>query len=47
MKTPYENRTKYGIDRLVFGKAKRKYRPFYWVLFLLYLTAAIIIGGVL
>ncbi len=43
-KTPYEARTKYGFDRLMFGKAKKKSRPFYWMLFLLYLTVAILVG---
>ena len=31
MKTPYEIRTKYGLDRMVFGKAKRKYQKLYWM----------------
>lgn len=44
MKTPYEARTKYGINRLVFGKAKKKSRVFYWILFLLYMFVGILIG---
>ena len=31
MKTPYEVRTKYGLDRIVFGKAKKKYQKMYWI----------------
>lgn len=42
MKTPYEARAKYGINRLMFGKAKKKTRIFYWVLFLLYMCVSII-----
>ncbi len=42
MKTPYETRAKYGINRLVFGKAKKRTRVFYWVLFLLYMGVAIV-----
>lgn len=41
MKTPYEARTKFGINRLLFGKPRKKTRVFYWVLFLLYMFVAI------
>ncbi len=44
MKTPYEARAKYGINRLVFGKVKKKARVFYWLLFFLYLFVGLVIG---
>lgn len=44
MKTPYEVRAKYGINRMLFGKAKKKSRVFYWVLFIVYMIVAMIIS---
>ncbi|MDF9798330.1 hypothetical protein OKW21_003593 [Catalinimonas alkaloidigena] len=41
MKTPYENRFKFGLDNYIFGKSKKKARPFYWLLFIIYLLLAI------
>ena len=32
MKTPYEVRAKYGLNRIVFGKAKKKYQKIYWLM---------------
>lgn len=46
MKTPYESRFKFGLDTYLFGKAKKKARPFYWVLFMVYLILAIVIQWV-
>jgi len=43
MKTPYENRFKFGIDNFLFGKTKKKARPLYWVLFLIYLLVALLL----
>jgi hypothetical protein len=43
MKTPYEKISKYSLDHFLFGKAKRKYRSFYWLLFATYLILALLI----
>ena len=43
MKTPYEKISKFGIDDYLFGKTKKKYRGFYWVLFLFYLFLAVLV----
>ena len=40
MKTPYEVRTKYGLNRIIFGKAKKKYQKLYWVM----LAAMLLVG---
>ena len=42
MKTPYELRTKYGLNRIIFGKAKRKYQGLYWIMLLLMLALGLI-----
>ena len=47
MKTPYEKISRYGIDTYLFGKAKKKYRAFYWLLFLTYLLTSVLIQTLL
>jgi hypothetical protein len=42
MKTPYEKISKFGIDHYLFGKARKKSRAFYWILFVVYLGLAIL-----
>ncbi len=42
MKTPYESRFKFGLDTFIFGKAKKKSRPFYWMLFVVYFFLAVL-----
>lgn len=42
MKTPYEKISKFGIDDYLFGKARKKSRFFYWILFVVYLSLAIL-----
>ncbi|WPP52751.1 hypothetical protein [Catalinimonas niigatensis] len=46
MKTPYESRFKFGIDNYLFGKAKKKARSFYWVLFVIYFLLAVFLQWV-
>ena len=40
MKTPYELRKKYGFNRIIFGKSKKKYQKLYWFM----LASMLIIG---
>ena len=43
MKTPYELRAKYGLNRIIFGKAKRKYQGIYWIMLALMLTLGLLL----
>ncbi len=42
MKTPYESRTKFGIDRLIFGKVKKRSRKVYIILIAFYILMCIV-----
>lgn len=44
MKTPYELRTKYGLDRIMFGKAKKKYQGIYWAMLALMLALGLLLS---
>ena len=44
MKTPYELRAKYGLSRIVFGKAKKKYQKVYWLMLGLMMAVGLLIS---
>ncbi|MDF9797837.1 hypothetical protein OKW21_003100 [Catalinimonas alkaloidigena] len=47
MKTPYEKTFKYGFQRLLFGKTKKKVRNFYAILILLYIFIYLLIESII
>ena len=44
MKTPYEVRARYGLNRLIFGKSRKKAQKLYWLLLVLLLGVGLVIG---
>jgi t-SNARE complex subunit (syntaxin) len=47
MKTPFEKKSKYSIDRWMFGKARKKHYIVYILLFIIFLIIGILLqqGG--
>jgi hypothetical protein len=46
-KTLYEKRTKYSINRLIFGNPKRKWRMYYFILYVIMILVASLINYLL
>ena len=44
MKTPYELRAKYGFNRIMFGKSKKKYQKVYWLMLALMMGVGLLIS---
>ena len=44
MKTPYEVRAKYGFNRIIFGKSKKKYQKLYWVMLAFMLALGLLLS---
>lgn len=44
MKTPYELRVKFGLNRIIFGKAKKKYQKVYWLMLAIMMVVGLMIS---